>query len=92
MGEISGVVYIIIGAFFAISSKIIDANNQENKLSFFIFAGIVMIVVGIVKLIINGIKGSDKKHHHTHAQCHRCGTHLHSFQEFCHRCGFKMHR
>lgn len=95
MAEISGIVYIIIGAFFAVSSKIIDTSKQENKLMFFVFIGIVMILTGIYKLIKKSVKGSPKakvQRQSARGQCHRCGTPLHSFQEFCHKCGLKIHR
>ncbi|MBW2983814.1 hypothetical protein KY361_01760 [Candidatus Woesearchaeota archaeon] len=92
MGEIHGVVYIIIGAFFAISSKIIDVSREESKLSFFVIVGIIMILVGIFKLVMKEYKGRAKHAPAAKRRCHRCGTVLHVFQEFCHRCGTKLFR
>jgi sulfite exporter TauE/SafE len=97
LAEIHGIVYIIIGIFFAISSRIIDTRNQETKLTIFVIAGIVMIIIGIFKLMF---KGSKKKVRHKHSHqstamkryCKKCGTVLHSFQQFCHRCGDKIFR
>jgi hypothetical protein len=93
--EIHGIVYIILGVFFSISSKIIDTGNQENKLTIFVIAGIAMIIVGVFKLMF---KGSKKKAGHKHksptmkSYCRKCGTILHSFQQFCHKCGTKIFR
>lgn len=91
MGEIHGIVYIIIGVFFSITSKILDVNREENKLTFFVILGIIMILVGIGKLLVKGVK--EKAHEvktNPKKHCHKCGTMLHSFQEFCHKCGTKL--
>lgn len=89
MGEIHGIVYIIIGVFFTITSKIIDISREESKLSFFVIVGIIMILVGIAKLVMKEYKGS-KLSQTVKKRCHRCGTILHSVQEFCHKCGTKL--
>ena len=90
MGEIHGVVYLIIGAFFAITSKIIDIKREEGKLSFFVIVGVIMIIVGIGKLVMKEYKGKAKHANAAKRRCRRCGTVLHAFQEFCHKCGTKM--
>jgi hypothetical protein len=97
LAEIHGMVYIIIGIFFTISSRIIDTRNQETKLTIFVIAGVIMILVGIFKLMFKGSKRKvGRKHSHKvpamKRYCQRCGTILHSFQQFCHKCGTKIFR
>lgn len=91
MGEIHGIVYIIIGVFFAITSKLIDTNKQENKLAFFVVVGGILFLIGVGKIIAKWIKESKPKPGQAVKKyCRRCGTIMHSFQEFCHRCGTKI--
>ena len=55
MARIHWSVYIIIGTFVSVVSRIID----YDKLIFFFYVGIIFILAGIIKLVFN-IKKEDK--------------------------------
>ena len=65
MAEIPSLAYIIIGAFLVIASLVIN----PKKLLLFIIVGVIMIIIGILKLM--GEKRTKKSHtphtavHHT---------------------------
>lgn len=95
MPKIHGIVYVIIGLFVsAVSWRF----NYE-KLIFFFYAGLVFVLIGIVKLIFALIrhkgKSAGKIHQKAHSQiqhkyCSKCGAALNIHNRFCSRCGARV--
>lgn len=73
MARIHGLAYLLIGILIASSSYYIDKNIREG-FTLFIYAGLLMIIIGIIKLAVLWAKNRKEKkpaHHHTthhHAQ------------------------
>ncbi len=98
MARIHWSVYIIIGTFVSVVSRIID----YDKLIFFFYVGIIFILAGIIKLVFN-IKKEDKSkginHKNIHQarqraqypqrlkRCFKCGNVMKLQDRFCSRCG-----
>ena len=58
MAKIPGIIYLIIGIFVAVASYEIS----YNKLYFFFYIGLIFIVYGVARIVIEFInKGEEKK-------------------------------
>jgi predicted lipid-binding transport protein (Tim44 family) len=53
MTSISGIAYLIIGIFIAGASFILNKKTGSNALTMFMVIGIIFIIIGVVKLILN---------------------------------------
>lgn len=91
--RIHGIVYIVVGLFIAILSRMIDS----TKLILFIFVGIVMALFGIWRLWRESSKpqtpNSAYTARHTRVTqplsvkyCIQCGFQLPAHAQFCQRC------
>jgi len=93
MAKVHGIAYLIIGIMISGFSYYIGQTKEEFKL--FIYVGLLMIIIGIIKLAAKGIKSKKetKKHlhpHHTPSQavyCPKCGAALKATDNFCYKCG-----
>ena len=91
-------VYIIIGLFVSVVSKLID----YQKLIFFFYIGIIFIFVGIVKLVFGSKKKYENKfkiqknipqaRHNLQRfkRCMKCGNVIRMHDRFCPRCGARV--
>jgi uncharacterized paraquat-inducible protein A len=100
MAEIPGIIYLIVGGSITIASVFID----YKKLALFILAGIIMAIVGVIKLVKqNRVTKQHKEVHHTVAPpptnhyrpamvkyCPRCGTSGSIHDMYCSRCGGQL--
>ena len=99
MEEITGTTYLIVGVAVAIASLFIDV----GRLMLFFIAGVVMVIVGFIKLSKKKPQHHHPAVHHTvsppptnHRQqqmflyCPRCGTGGHSGAHYCSRCGSRL--
>ena len=75
---IRGSVFITIGIAVMLMSLFIDLKNGENKLTFFVLAGAVIIVIGFLKIISREKKSAP---HHAH---HAEKSHQHAAQHQSH--------
>lgn len=53
MASIPGIIYIILGILVSASSYVLNNRNQSNALTMFIFIGLIFIIIGTIKLVIN---------------------------------------
>lgn len=85
MVKIHGLVYIIIGIIISIPSVIM----KEGRLKFFLYIGILFIIIGAVKLFLNYTKKEKKPKNiqTTHKFCPRCGKVTKQSDQFCSNCG-----
>jgi predicted membrane channel-forming protein YqfA (hemolysin III family) len=51
MAAIPGWVYVILGIFMIISSKLINTTSKNSKMSVFFIIGIIFLAIGIVKYV-----------------------------------------
>ncbi len=106
MAKIHGVAYLVIGFLIFAFSYYIDKNIKKG-FALFIYVGLVMMIMGIMRLAKEKIKNKKetKTHqrlHHTHHQpqhpyrehavfCPRCGTALSLSANYCYKCGNRIH-
>lgn len=89
MPKIHGLIYIAVGLFVSILSWRLD----YNKLTFFFYAGLVFVLVGVIKLLLDLAKrkagAKEKAHHRLHQikYCPKCGNATKLHDRFCSRCG-----
>ena len=92
MPKMHSLVYFVVGVFVSIVSLKIN----YGKLYLFFYAGLVFILIGIVKtfnLIKNRITKPEVKHSKPYDQarqlkyCHNCGNPVRMHQRFCSKCG-----
>ncbi len=93
MARIHGLVYVALGLFVSVFSWKL---NYE-KLVFFVYIGLVFIIIGITKMILGfGKNGKarpkyDKtQHKHNSKYCPKCGNGLKADDIFCSRCGSRI--
>lgn len=90
MAKIHGVAYLIIGILIFFFSYYI-----KKGFALFIYVGLLMIIMGIIKLAAKSIKSKKTKkqlhpHYKQHQQavyCSRCGATLRASDNFCYNCG-----
>ncbi len=93
MVKIHGIAYLIIGCLVAAASYYID----KQKLVLFIYAGLVLIMVGIFKLIFAAMskervvkqKQPAAQGHHQRF-CPFCGAQINYEGDYCHFCGARI--
>jgi len=92
MAKIPGIIYICVGIMFMVASYILDAKRETSKLTFFIFIGAFMVLMGLVKWAISMLKKSPKKEKSSAkpVYCGVCGSALRSFDNFCNKCGNRI--
>lgn len=94
MAKIHGLVYVVVGLFVSVFSWKL---NYE-KLVFFFYIGLVFIVIGITKMLLNLTKSKHKtdeghrraQHQHSLKYCPKCGNGLKAGDIFCSRCGTRI--
>ncbi|MBN2459877.1 zinc-ribbon domain-containing protein [Candidatus Woesearchaeota archaeon] len=52
MAPIPGWVYVVLGIFMIISSKLINRATEDSKMSVFFIVGIIFLVIGIAKYML----------------------------------------
>lgn len=100
MAKIHGIAYLIIGIMILGLSYYIGQTKEGFKI--FIYAGLLMIIIGIIKLAIQRArsKKETKPSHHaaTHKSayrplyCTRCGAVINPTDKFCYNCGNRIRR
>lgn len=61
MVKISGWTYLLFGLFISISSFYINQKGETSRMTLFLIAGVVFIIIGIGKGITKLIKNSEEK-------------------------------
>ena len=96
MTKIPAWVFIAVGLFVSITSLF-----RYGKFIAFFYAGLVFIVVGLIKIIskLIGGKTEEADAHHAHSipkhtlqvkYCRQCGSQMRVHDRFCIRCGARV--
>lgn len=86
MAEIPGIVWLFVGIFLVIASVIFgNKTNNLMRFAFFIVAGSVMILVGVLKMLAR--RGGEKA---AGRHCPGCGAGLSGYGQFCPKCGSRI--
>ena len=80
MAEIPGIVWFFVGLFVLIASFLFGNEPGIRKFTLFIIAGVVMILVGVIKMIANRKPREEKTAGGRF--CPKCGTGLGAFDRF----------
>lgn len=89
MAKIHWAVYVIVGLFVSILSWKLD----YQRFVVFFYAGLIFVLVGVIKLILDLAKrkagAKEKAHHRLHQikYCPKCGNATKLHDRFCSRCG-----
>ena len=93
--KIHGIAYMAVGVF--VTGFCFLVTNAENRMKFllFIFFGILLMIVGIVKIVLTYLGEKDLKpsiattssHSHHWVRCPGCGAGLRAHDQFCPSCG-----
>jgi len=100
MAKIHGLAYLLIGIMIAAFSYYIDRNINKG-FSFFIYIGLLMVIIGIIKLAAQWARNKKEakpayhhapQHHLRHATYHQTQHHQtgHAQRQhviYCQRCG-----
>ena len=92
MAKIHGLAYLIIGIMISAFSYYIDKNIKKG-FSIFIYAGLLMVMIGVMKLAALWVKNkrerAAKQPMHQPASIHHLQnvSHTHSQLVYCPRCG-----
>ncbi|MFQ5474738.1 MAG: hypothetical protein ACE5DM_02780 [Candidatus Nanoarchaeia archaeon] len=99
-------VYFLAGAVMIILSLVVDSQTGQSKLRMFVYAGIVFLLVGIVKYFLSKAVPKRKAHpaqaQHSHQRVHPHAQqpayrphikmhHAHQGTKVCHKCRAKLH-
>jgi len=90
MVKLHGAVYLIIGIFVTWYSWFVG-----KKMVLFLWLGIGLIVLGLVKIAYLFFNRKKEGSTHVHeskmaSYCHKCGNLIKEFDQFCSRCGERM--
>lgn len=91
MKKIPGYVYVGVGVLVSLVSLIV---NYE-KLIFFFFVGLVMAMIGLVKLFFGFLRKEkeptqNKHQQHHRARCPKCGAVRYPSFNYCPICGYSL--
>lgn len=100
MVKIQGAAYVIIGCLVAAMSYYIDKQNDASKLVMFVYVGLVMVAVGIVKIVIRSLTkdrpariqrpAQQMPHQAHHGFCPFCGSQMNNAGAYCQLCGARV--
>jgi len=94
MAGISGFIYLIVGLFVSGFSYYLN-NNKGANLAIFIYAGLVLAIIGVIKVGykllksrgLEPVKVRRVQESPVSAFCHNCGNAIKNVENFCTRCG-----